>query len=149
MKILYLIPSLDVGGAETDLVRLLPRFDRSRHQPIVWPFLQRGALAEQIEAADIPIWNPIGNENARARPGNVNAAGTQIRFTRIRELYHLPRTAWLVARWAAKVAGVRFVTQSPADMKQIRPLVVKQFPKIGRGGKGHAKDALAHLYLFS
>jgi len=54
-----------------------------------------------------------------------------------------------VARWAAKVAGVRFVTQSPADMKQIRPLVVKQFPKIGRGGKGHAKDALAHLYLFS
>ena len=54
-----------------------------------------------------------------------------------------------VARWASRRAGVRFVTQTPSDMKAVRSIATEQFPKVGRGGQGHAKDALGHLYLFA
>lgn len=53
------------------------------------------------------------------------------------------------ARWAAKRYGVRFVTQSPSEKDKVRAFVTREFPGIGRGGEGHAKDALAHLYLFA
>jgi glycosyltransferase involved in cell wall biosynthesis len=68
VRILYLIPTLEIGGAETDLVRIVPRLDRARFQPIVWPFLQAGALASSLEALNVPVLPPV-THSPRKSPG--------------------------------------------------------------------------------
>src|SRR3974390_145820 len=53
MKVLVIVPSLCVGGAETDLARNLPFVDRTRFEIVVCTFLERGGLAGQLTAAGI------------------------------------------------------------------------------------------------
>jgi glycosyltransferase involved in cell wall biosynthesis len=53
--VLVLIPTLDVGGAEMDLLRILPRIDRNRFKIVVYTFLARGTLADRLTAAGIEI----------------------------------------------------------------------------------------------
>jgi glycosyltransferase involved in cell wall biosynthesis len=59
IKVLVLIPSLAVGGAETDLVRTLPRIDRSRYQITVCTFLERGELGKALEDEGIEVIGPL------------------------------------------------------------------------------------------
>ena len=57
-KVLVIIPSLEVGGAEMDLLRVLPRIDRSRFKVDVWTFQYRGELADRMSAAGIRVIDP-------------------------------------------------------------------------------------------
>ena len=41
-KVLVIIPSLERGGAEMDLVRILPRLDRRKFEYSIFTFLKRG-----------------------------------------------------------------------------------------------------------
>ena len=61
IKVLVVIPSLCVGGAETDLVRNLPLVDRTRFEIVVCTFLDRSALAGQLTAAGIEVIGPFQN----------------------------------------------------------------------------------------
>ena len=61
IKVLVIIPTLDVGGAEMDLVRNLPRLDRSRFAPVVCTLRGRGALAVQLGDAGVEITVPAFN----------------------------------------------------------------------------------------
>ena len=61
IKILVIIPTLGVGGAETDLVRNLPLIDRTKFEIVVCTFLERGALAGQLIAAGIEVVGPFQN----------------------------------------------------------------------------------------
>jgi glycosyltransferase involved in cell wall biosynthesis len=58
-KVMILIPALDVGGAETDLVRNLPLIERSQFELVVCAFLAQGNLAAPLRNAGIEIIGPI------------------------------------------------------------------------------------------
>lgn len=58
-KVLVVIPTLNVGGAEVDLLRNLPRLDRSEFEIVVFTFLSRGALASRLAATGIEIVGPF------------------------------------------------------------------------------------------
>jgi glycosyltransferase involved in cell wall biosynthesis len=59
IKVLVIIPSLCVGGAETDLVRNLPLVDRSRFEIVVCTFVERGLLAARLIEAGIEVVGPF------------------------------------------------------------------------------------------
>ena len=46
INVLILIPTLDIGGVEVDLVRTLPLVARERFNISVLTFLRRGILAD-------------------------------------------------------------------------------------------------------
>ena len=58
-RVLVLVPTLAIGGAEMDLVRNLPRINKNRFEIIVCAFLARGDLAKRLEDAGVEIIGPI------------------------------------------------------------------------------------------
>jgi glycosyltransferase involved in cell wall biosynthesis len=58
IKVLVLIPTLGLGGAEMDLVRTLPRLDRTRFEIVVCAFLSCGILMSQLIDAGIEVVGP-------------------------------------------------------------------------------------------
>ncbi len=59
IRVLILIPTLHVGGAEMDLVRTIPRIDRRRFQVTVCTFLQRGELGKVLQDHGIEVVGPF------------------------------------------------------------------------------------------
>ena len=70
-NILYVIPTLRVGGAEIDLIRRLPRMDPSRFRVAVCTFFERGELAENLTQAGIEVIGPLVPSRHKSR--NVDA----------------------------------------------------------------------------
>src|SRR6476661_8664836 len=58
-RVLVLVPTLGIGGAEMDLVRNLPRIDRNHFEIIVCAFLARGALSQPLMDAGIEVIGPV------------------------------------------------------------------------------------------
>ena len=54
-KVLHLITSLDRGGAQTMLTRLVERLDRARFEPLVVSLIDGGAQASALEAAGVRV----------------------------------------------------------------------------------------------
>ncbi len=54
LRVTYVVPDLDVGGAERHVVTLLPALDRQRFSPSVICIGRPGALFETLPAAGIP-----------------------------------------------------------------------------------------------
>ncbi|GJL54485.1 MAG: glycosyl transferase [Nitrospirales bacterium] len=48
VKILYVIGSLDIGGAEGHIVEIVPRLDRSRFEPSIFTLTHAGTLACEV-----------------------------------------------------------------------------------------------------
>jgi glycosyltransferase involved in cell wall biosynthesis len=59
IHVLILIPTLNVGGAEMDLVRTVPRIDRARFRVTICTFLERGELSELMRAQGIEVIGPF------------------------------------------------------------------------------------------
>jgi glycosyltransferase involved in cell wall biosynthesis len=55
-RILYFIGTLDLGGAERQLVELASHLDR-RFSPAVCCLFQRGALADELQRAGVPVFS--------------------------------------------------------------------------------------------
>jgi glycosyltransferase involved in cell wall biosynthesis len=55
IRVLVVIHSLDIGGAEMDLLRNLPRLDRSRFVPVVCLLRGLGALAIPLREAGVDV----------------------------------------------------------------------------------------------
>jgi glycosyltransferase involved in cell wall biosynthesis len=55
LPIIYVIGSLDVGGAERHLAQIIPRLDRGRWKPVVCCLTERGKLADGLEAAGFEV----------------------------------------------------------------------------------------------
>ncbi|NLF51330.1 MAG: glycosyltransferase [Leptolinea sp.] len=55
MKVCFLIRSLNIGGAERQLLVLLKNIDRQRIQPIVITFYSEGTFLSEFEKNEIPI----------------------------------------------------------------------------------------------
>ena len=70
IHVLILIPTLNVGGAEMDLVRTVPRIDRARFRVTVCTFLERGELSELMQGHGIEVigpFSPLYNFRLRLR----------------------------------------------------------------------------------
>lgn len=64
IKVLVLIPSLEIGGAEMDLARNLPRIDRTRFTVVVCTLESRGVLANQLADGGIEVVGPHWDRSA-------------------------------------------------------------------------------------
>jgi glycosyltransferase involved in cell wall biosynthesis len=67
VRLAFCITDLDPGGAERALVQLVTRLDRSRWEPAVFCLAERGVLANELEAAGVPVvclgarhWRNVG-----------------------------------------------------------------------------------------
>jgi glycosyltransferase involved in cell wall biosynthesis len=67
VRIAFCITDLDPGGAERALVQLVTRLDRARWEPAVFCLAGRGALADELSAAGVPVvclgashWTGVG-----------------------------------------------------------------------------------------
>lgn len=70
IHVLILVPTLNVGGAEMDLVRTMPRIDRARFRITICTFLERGELSELVQPQGIEIigpFSPLYNFRLRLR----------------------------------------------------------------------------------
>jgi glycosyltransferase involved in cell wall biosynthesis len=97
-RVLILIPTLAIGGAEMDLVRNLPRIDRRRFKVVVWAFAWRGELAADLLDAGIEVIGPGAQE--RAWPSGAASKG-QARLPQWRRFARAGRDYMRVARLVA------------------------------------------------
>ena len=105
IRIVQVITTLDVGGAEMMLANVLARMRLDRYQTTVVSLAARGPVADRIEALGVPV-TPLG-----LRPG-VGALAGVLRLARIlrRErpavvqtwLYHADLVGFLAARFAGR-----------------------------------------------
>ncbi|MEM8864093.1 MAG: glycosyltransferase [Planctomycetota bacterium] len=58
MRVLFLVTSMPVGGAETLLVNLVRRLDRNRFAPEIGCLKERGPLGEEL-AKEIPVYHSL------------------------------------------------------------------------------------------
>jgi glycosyltransferase involved in cell wall biosynthesis len=61
IHVLILIPTLNVGGAEMDLLRTVPRIDRARFRVTVCTFLERGELSHLMQGQGIEVIGPFSS----------------------------------------------------------------------------------------
>ena len=55
MKVLYITTSLETGGAQVMLYKMLATIDRHKIEPVVISLIDRGSVGDQIEAMGIPV----------------------------------------------------------------------------------------------
>ena len=55
IKVLHLITSLEVGGAQHSMLLGLPRFDSDRYEHIVCSIMDRMQMAQQFRSAGIEV----------------------------------------------------------------------------------------------
>ena len=55
MKVLYITTSLETGGAQVMLYKMLAKIDRHKIEPVVISLIDRGSVGDQIEAMGIPV----------------------------------------------------------------------------------------------
>jgi len=60
LNVMFVITSMPVGGAETLLVNLTRRFDKSRIQPMIGCLKERGVLGDEL-ADEIPVFEHLIN----------------------------------------------------------------------------------------
>ena len=58
IPILFVIGSLNVGGAERHLLQVLPKLDHARWEPVVFCLTEKGPLSAQLEMSGIKVLGP-------------------------------------------------------------------------------------------
>ena len=131
MKIVFIITGLSTGGAQTMLLKLLERIDRTRFEPEVISLTTRGQIGPRIEALGLPVHalgmqpglpNPIKFANLvrllrQARPDAVNTW-----------MYHADLLGGLAARMAnvkALAWSIRNSDLSPDHSRRTTLLTAK------------------------
>ncbi len=103
VEIVYVIGSLDVGGAERHLVRIVPRLDATRFRPVVFCLTHRGTQAPELENAGIEVVAP-------AWPGRA-VRGGPLPMRVLRLLVSAGSLLWLLLRRRPRI--VHFFLPAP------------------------------------
>jgi glycosyltransferase involved in cell wall biosynthesis len=117
VKLLYVIGTLDVGGAEGQLVQLAMRLNRERFEPVVCCLSSSGPLARVLRDGGIPV-EVIGFHGFRffREPWKVvSRLFRLIRFTRKEQpliVHGFLFWAYILGTYAAKLARVPVVIAS-------------------------------------
>jgi glycosyltransferase involved in cell wall biosynthesis len=83
LRVAFLMPHLDAGGAERVVLMLLQHLDRSRFAPVLILQARRGAFLEAVPA-DVPIHDLSGRAVHRSLPalaGAIRRAGAEVLYT--------------------------------------------------------------------
>lgn len=107
IRILRVITWLPVGGIERRLVALLPRLDRERFDVRVVCIRERGELADELEAAGIPV--TLVPLRSRWDPRGLRELAGLMRRERIDVVHSHMYRSNVPATVAARLAGVREV----------------------------------------
>lgn len=116
VPVLYVITTLEIGGAETQLVQLLARLDRRRFDPVVCCLGHRGPLVDAIAAQQIPV-EVVGFDGFCLRHP-LRTAAELFRFLRVFRrarpviVHGFLFWAYVLAAFAARLAGVPLVVAS-------------------------------------
>jgi glycosyltransferase involved in cell wall biosynthesis len=125
LNICHLISSLDVGGAETSLLRLLSVMNRSRFHSSVVSMVEAGPIGESIRQLGVPV------SSLHLRRGAVSLAGLLELTRRLRNetpdilltwLYHSDLLGLLAGRLAGVPIIVWNLRASDMDMSRYRKL---------------------------
>ncbi len=111
LTVVHVISALPVGGVETNLLRLLPRIDRTRFDVSLVVTRERGALADPLEAAGIPV--TLVHQRTRYSPRSLLRLRRHLRSLPADIVHGHMRRANTSARLAALVGGapVRIATE--------------------------------------
>jgi glycosyltransferase involved in cell wall biosynthesis len=110
-RILVLIPTLDIGGAEMDLVRNLPVLNRSLFVPVVCPLEGDGPLAAALRDAGIDVVHPNLNTRPSRRVIDWLFYGVERVCQSIREHLALPLVSGLAGSIARYIQLSRFAAR--------------------------------------
>lgn len=109
INILRVITWLPPGGIEKKILTVLPRLDRDRFCPRVLCIRERGAVADELEAAGIPV--DLIPLKSRLDPVGIMRMAQYMKHHEISLVHaHMYRSA-VPATIAARIAGVPVVTQ--------------------------------------
>lgn len=106
LRILHLFVSLPVGGAENLLLSILRRLDPARHESVVCTLGEKGALAVQVEALNVPFIELKLMRGGSGRRKTVRILAELLRRERIDLLHAHLYHANLIGRLAARRAGI-------------------------------------------
>jgi glycosyltransferase involved in cell wall biosynthesis len=111
LRVVHVISALPVGGVETNLLRVLPRIDRGRFEVSLVVTRERGALADRLEAAGIPV--TLVYQRTRYSPRSLLRLRNHFRARRADIVHGHMRRANTSARMAALLGGapVRIATE--------------------------------------
>ena len=133
VKILYIIGTLDIGGSENQLVKLVLGLDRSTFHPVVCCLSKKGSLVPELtkHGVKVEIISFRGLSFFRNLPQVLLLLRRLVRFIRDERpdiVHGFLFWAYIIGTYAAKMAGVHIVIAS-------------------RRGLGHFKARTPH-YLF-
>jgi glycosyltransferase involved in cell wall biosynthesis len=106
IRVLVLIPTLEIGGAEMDLVRNLPRLDPNRFKVLVCAFLARGPLAQPLLDARIEVIGPIVPKRSGSLQGGRVSALLRRLLRRRNRLPRKLRRSWRYLRRMVSIPEV-------------------------------------------
>lgn len=131
MRILHIITSLDMGGAQSMLVKLLSVTDRSRFEPVVISLLDGGELADDVRSLGIESLS-LGMRRSVPSPLSLLDLARQIRRLRPDVVQSWMYHADLLALLAAAISGrppvfwnIRHSNLNPRDSKLGTRIVVR------------------------
>lgn len=122
IKVMFVIGTLNVGGAETQLVELASRLDRRRFEPVVCSLFSGGALTEPLRARGVRVHVLNFDALPGSRIGLILALPAAGRA--LRQLWRVVRTespvilhgvlfwAYILAAFIGRAARVPFVVAS-------------------------------------
>ena len=89
LPILYVINSLDIGGAERHLARVVERLDRDEWAPAIYTIIRRGTMADVVERSGVPVYSPaipdfLQGRNTLSRAAHVGLAMVQLTWHMMR-----------------------------------------------------------------
>ncbi|MFC2053448.1 glycosyltransferase [Chloroflexota bacterium] len=125
LKILHLITSLDIGGANMMLYKLLVGADRDQFEPAVIVIMDKGKLGAPIEALGIPVY-PIGMPRGRAGLRavlEINKLIDHIQPDLIQAwTYHSNIAASIARYFSTKVPVIWNIRHTPYDLREHKRL---------------------------
>ena len=119
-KVLFVIGTLDVGGAETQLVELASRLDRRSYEPVVCSVKSGGPLQAELEQRGVRVcslgFSGFRRDNPLVFPRDLlSATLATLRLWRLmrRErpdiVHGILISAYLLATFVGRLAGVRII----------------------------------------
>ena len=108
-KILVMIGAMDIGGCEHDLLRILPKIDRTRFDITVMTYLYAGVLAESLMAAGIRVVAPA---HPHRRPEFAPYAWPWLRIFRYKAIAAYFMWIGIIAGWIWRMRRI-IQTENP------------------------------------
>ena len=148
IRIAFVITGLSLGGAETQLVRLVSRLNRAKWEPLVLSLRRRDYFADELYAAGVPVTFLEARGAGSASLALVRAVRL-LRRWRPEVLVSFMWHANIFGRLAARAAGVPVVVTSIRNENfggRLRPLLFRATNLLCDGATANA-EAVANAMV--